>query len=185
MLAVVLAGSAILLGRSLLRRERFRERQLARGNWQLVEALAQDLRDPSGTRAKQAAEDLVHLARGEAGLKLERVRLREVLQDSLRRVSPALEQAGYELRVHEGGDPYVAAEAASLGHALDNLLRAEGERRAIQIQLRSERTTAEVAVSGGCRDERALAVAKRIALNHQGEFRDADGAITIRLPLVN
>ena len=62
----------------------------------------------------------------EAGLTLERVRLREVLRDSMAR-------HGDSLLVHEGGDPYVTVDAAALGHALDNLLRKRGD-EVIQVQ---------------------------------------------------
>ncbi len=183
LLTVALSVPVILLFRKLWHRDLRRQQQVARRRWRLAEILALRLQE---TQLPESA-DLLYLARAEAGLTLERVRLRQVVQKSLSRMLPALERAGYELRSHEGGDPYARADPAALGHALDSLLRLEsvGQGSILQIQLSTERTWAVLEVMGGQGTGQASAIAIRIIEAHGGDMRVQDRRVTLRLPLVS
>lgn len=191
LLSVALVVSIVLLCRTLLRREHQRAQQLARRRWRLVATLTEELRAPnlSSARAQILKDDLFFLARAETGPVLGRVRLREVLQASLSHCGPALEQSGYQLRSHEGGDPQVAADAETLAYAVDKLLRlpqpSVGETPLIQIQLTVTRTTVALEITGGGFVQQSVAIAQRIVETQGGELRFEGRAVTIRLPLLS
>ena len=189
-LSAALVVSIVMFCRTLLRRDRRRLRQSSQRHWRLAAALSEELRTPglAHARAQLLNEDLYFLVRAEAGQTFGRVRLREVLQGSLRRCGPALEQASYRLQTHEGGDPHVLADAGALGHAIDSLLRPTqvvGEVREIQIQLTSKRTTAAVEIRGASIDPQAVEIAQRIVEIQDGELCVGGRAVTIRLPLLS
>ena len=189
-LSAALVVSIVTFCRTLLRRDRRRLRQSAQRHWRLAATLSEELRTPSlpHARAQLLNEDLYFLARAEAGQTFGRVRLREVLQGSLRRCGPALEQASYRLQTHEGGDPHVLADADALGHAIDSLLRPTqvvGEVREIQIQLTSKRTTAALEIWGASIDPQAASIAKRVVEAQGGELCVEARGVTIHLPLLS
>ncbi len=190
LIALLLSAAVVVSIVMLLRRDHHRAQQLARRRWRLVAALTEDLRSPnvSSARAQRLKDDLFFLARAEAGTALGRVRLREVLQDSLRRCLPALEHDGYRLQTHEGGDPHVAADAEALGHAVDNLLRlvrpSAGNNPVIKIHLTSKRTTVALEIAGAGGDHQAAAIAQRIVEAHGGQVSVEGRSVTIRMPLL-
>ena len=188
-LSAALVISIVAFCRTLLRRDHRRLRQSSQRHWRLAAALSEELRTPGlpPARAQLLKEDLYFLARAEAGQTVGRVRLREVLQESLRRCCPALEQEGYRLQTHEGGDPHVLADPDALGHAIDSLLRPTqvvGDVREIQIQLSSKRTTAALEITGASIDPLSAEIAKRIIEIQGGEVCVEGRAVTIRLPLL-
>ena len=191
LIALLLSAALVVSIAMLLRRDHHRAQQLARRRWRLVATLTEELRSPnvSSARAQRLKDDLFFLARAEAGPALGRVRLREVLQDSLRRCLPALEQDGYRLQTHEGGDPHVLADAEALGHAVDNLLRlarpSEGNNPVIQIQLTSKRTKVALEIAGGGGDHQAAAISQRIVEAHGGQLCVEARGVTIHLPLLS
>ena len=189
-LSAALVVSIVMLCRTLLRRDRRRLRQSSQRHWRLAAALSEELRTPGlpDARAQLLKEDLFFLARAEAGQTLRRVRLREVLQDSLRRCLPALEHDGYRLQTHEGGDPHVLADAEALGHAINNLLRPAqplGEEREIQIELTSKRTTVALEIAGAGSNREATAISQRIVEAHGGQLRIEGLMVKILLPLLS
>lgn len=190
LIALLLSAAVVVSIVMLLRRDHHRAQQLARRRWRLVAALTEELRSPnvSSARAQRLKDDLFFLARAEAGPALGRVRLREVLQDSLRRCLPALEHDGYRLQTHEGGDPHVAADAEALGHAVDNLLRpppSAGNNPVIKIHLTSKRTTVALEIAGAGGDHQATVISQRIVEAHGGQLGVEARSVTIHLPLVS
>jgi hypothetical protein len=180
-LAATLAVSAGFLLRNLLRRRDQQRERRAREDWRLAEELAEGLRGP---HAEQRIDDLRFLARAEAGHILTRVRLREVVRESLSRVGP---EVPAEWLVHEGGDPYVQADQDALGHALDVIFRSlieRAEHRVVRVQVTADGPQASLTVSAETPfDRQRLALASRIVETQGGEVHLQDVSVNFRLPL--
>ncbi|MBY0502539.1 MAG: hypothetical protein K2X03_01430 [Bryobacteraceae bacterium] len=110
--------------------------------------------------------------RGGRGAELRPVRLREAIQASLRRT-------GVTAMVHEGGDPYVAAEPEVLAYVLDRLLQASANPR---LELRSEGKAAIVMVRGAALED---PLGRRIVEAQGGEMLRQDDGVKLRWPLVS
>ncbi len=185
----VLVTAIVLLSRQLMRQRtvqaiRARQRQLS-------DRLARELSSaPAGAEHTQDLVDSqLFLKRAAAGTERSRIRLRDVVRESLERMSPAIAGQGFALRVHQGGDPQVNADAGALGHALDQLLklglRSVGQRHIIQAQLTTQGKQAEISVlaDGMILDGLQLAVVRQMLEVQGGEVLMDHTAIRMRLPL--
>lgn len=102
----------------------------------------------------------------------EPVRLREVLQDALRR-------SGIEVRLHQGGDPHVSGDREALARVFDVLLT-----HATEVHLTTAGPLAELVVMGVGYEEFRVWVARKIVEAHGGELRHSGGEFRMTLPLV-
>lgn len=184
-LAAVLITAIVLLYRQVARRK---AAQATRGRQrELLDRLGREL--AGGERTQDLVDSQLYLKRAAVGTERARIRLRDVLRESIERMSPAIASQGFALRIHQGGDPQVNADAGTLGHALDQLfklgLRGVGQRHVIQAQLTTQGKQAEVSVvaEGMTFDDLQLAVVRQILEVQGGEVLMDHTAIRMRLPL--
>ncbi len=167
-----------LFGRNALRRSP--PRPPADPFWpQLAATAAAALQQPvnQNAQAEDALNDLAQSARTVQGLTLQPTRLRAVLQACVRRMMAR----GVQLRIHEGGDPHVSADAPALEHALDCLLRQAAE--GIELRLTVADSWAEFTAAGVAPGPNELGVAQRIVEAHGGEIVRNATTCQVRLPL--
>lgn len=186
-LATVLAVSVTLLSRQV-----FRQRSIQAGRLrqlQVADRVARELEvaQAGDERTQDLAESQRFLRSAAIGTERARVRLREVVRESVERMSPVIAARGFALRIHQGGDPQVNADAGSLGHALDQVLKLalRGQGRAIEAHLIAEGKEAEVSVQADDVgfDDLTLAVVRQILEVQGGEMIMNHTVIRMRLPL--